>query len=192
MKITICDDSIEDLLKIEELLLKYKTLYPGRNFELEKFSDPSRLSHTISAGKLSDIYILDMLMPKRTGIDLAHQIREAFGGFCFTDRKLSAGLHDYTVNRESFYVVEVDKKRFVDLQEIAHLCDLSRLFFKRLSDKEAFEYFSAYQMHFQFPAGVFNVFYLGIRRLHQSFFCLDQIPILFPQGNCPIFISWIC
>ena len=77
MKITICDDSIEDLLKIEELLLKYKTLYPGRSFELEKFSDPSRLSHTISAGKLSDIYILDMLMPKRTGIDLAHQIREA-------------------------------------------------------------------------------------------------------------------
>lgn len=75
MKITICDDSIKDLLKIEELLLKYKTLYPDKDFELEKFSDPSKLYHRISEGKLADIYILDMLMPGRTGIDLGNQIR---------------------------------------------------------------------------------------------------------------------
>lgn len=43
MKITICDDSIKDLLKKDKLLSKYKILYPGRDFELEKFSDPSRL-----------------------------------------------------------------------------------------------------------------------------------------------------
>ena len=43
MKITICDDSIKDLLKIEKLLLKYKTMYPDREFAVEKFSDPSRL-----------------------------------------------------------------------------------------------------------------------------------------------------
>ncbi|MFG6384823.1 MAG: LytTR family DNA-binding domain-containing protein [Lachnospiraceae bacterium] len=76
MKITICDDNMEDLFKIEKLLLKYKTLYPARTFKLEKFSDPSDLYYKISEGKLSDIYILDMLMPKRTGIDLGNQIRK--------------------------------------------------------------------------------------------------------------------
>ena len=70
MKITICDDSIKDLLKTEKLLLKYKAMRPDRDFEIEKFSDPSRLSQKISEGKLTDIYILDMLMPGRTGIDL--------------------------------------------------------------------------------------------------------------------------
>lgn len=79
MKITICDDSIKDLLKVEKILLKYKTLYPDKNFELEKFSDPSRLYHKILGGKLADIYILDMLMPGRTGIDLGNLIREAGG-----------------------------------------------------------------------------------------------------------------
>lgn len=76
MKITICDDDMEDLFKIEALLLKYKMLYPDREFTLEKFSDPSKLYREISEGKLADIYILDMLMPKRTGIDLGNQIRK--------------------------------------------------------------------------------------------------------------------
>lgn len=75
MKITICDDSIKDLLNTEKLLIKYKTLHPDKEFELEKFSDPSRLYQKISEGKLTDIYILDMLMPRRTGIDLGRQIR---------------------------------------------------------------------------------------------------------------------
>lgn len=76
MKITICDDSIEDLLTIEKLLLEYQNLYPGRNFAMEKFSDPSKLYNKISDGELTDVYILDMLMPKRTGIDLGNQIRK--------------------------------------------------------------------------------------------------------------------
>lgn len=75
MKITICDDSIKDLLKIEKLLLKYQSLHPNKDFELEKFSDPSRVYQKILEGKLTDIYILDMLMPRRTGIDLGKQIR---------------------------------------------------------------------------------------------------------------------
>lgn len=75
MKITICDDSIKDLLHTEKLLLKYKSLYPDKEFELEKFSDPSRLYQRIAAGKLTDIYILDMLMPRRTGIEIGSLIR---------------------------------------------------------------------------------------------------------------------
>ena len=51
MTITICDDSIKDLLHTEKLLLKYKSLHPDRNFELEKFSDPSRLYQQFSLRK---------------------------------------------------------------------------------------------------------------------------------------------
>ena len=75
MRITICDDSIKDLLYTERLLLKYKSLHPDKDFDLEKFSDPSRLYQRITEGKLTDIYILDMLMPRRTGIDIGNLIR---------------------------------------------------------------------------------------------------------------------
>lgn len=75
MNITICDDDTADLLRMEALLLKYKKLHPDIGFDLEKFHDPDRLYQRISEGNLSDIYILDMLMPKRSGIDLGNQIR---------------------------------------------------------------------------------------------------------------------
>lgn len=77
MKIAICDDSIEDLLAIEKLLLNYKEQYPGRGFEVEKFSDSSLLSRRIAEGKMADIYILDMLMTGQTGIELGNQIRKS-------------------------------------------------------------------------------------------------------------------
>lgn len=77
MKIVICDDNIQDLMKIEEMVLKYKMLHPDRNIELQKFSNPLRLYHSISEGNLADIYILDMLMLELTGIDLGSQIRKS-------------------------------------------------------------------------------------------------------------------
>lgn len=76
MKIVICDDNTTDLLTIETILLKYKALHPDKNFALEKYSDPAKLYQKISEKDLADIYILDMLMPGQTGIDLGHQIRK--------------------------------------------------------------------------------------------------------------------
>lgn len=77
MKIVLCDDNIQDLIKIEKMVFKYKTICPDRNIELEKFSDPLRLCHSILEGNLSDVYILDVLMPELTGIELGNQIRKS-------------------------------------------------------------------------------------------------------------------
>lgn len=76
MKVIICDDSVEDLRKIEELLLQYKLLRSGCDFEVQSFLDSSVLYQRIKERKLADIYILDMLMPRCTGIDLGNEIRK--------------------------------------------------------------------------------------------------------------------
>lgn len=76
MKVIICDDNVRDLRIIEELLIQYRLLHAEREFALEKFSDPSRLYQKITEGKAADFYILDMLMPKQTGIDLGNHIRD--------------------------------------------------------------------------------------------------------------------
>lgn len=63
MKIVICDDSREDLKKVENLLAGYMRTFPGEKFAVEKFSDASALYDRISRNDLADIYILDMIMP---------------------------------------------------------------------------------------------------------------------------------
>ncbi len=75
MKIVICDDSIEDLLKIEKILLKYKKFYPNIDFEIEKFSNAPQLYNNIQKNELADIYFLDIIMAGKDGIDIGSQIR---------------------------------------------------------------------------------------------------------------------
>lgn len=76
MKIVICDDSIEDMLKIEKMLMKYMEIYSTTDIETEKFSDALKLYHKIQKGELADIYILDMIMSEKNGIDIGTQIRK--------------------------------------------------------------------------------------------------------------------
>lgn len=75
MKIVICDDSIEDLCGMEKLLLKYKELHTNVVFEVDKYSDASRLYGKINKSGFADIYILDMLMDMKSGIEIGNHIR---------------------------------------------------------------------------------------------------------------------
>lgn len=74
MKIVICDDNIEDLIKIEKLLNEYTKLYPNLEIITEKYSDPLKLYNRIREKDLADIYLLDMIMSEKTGIDLGRQL----------------------------------------------------------------------------------------------------------------------
>lgn len=76
MKIVICDDSIEDMLKIEKLLKTYGDSFPDVHFVIEKYSDSDRLYRQIQRGELADIYLLDMVMPRKNGIDIAAALRK--------------------------------------------------------------------------------------------------------------------
>lgn len=80
MKIVICDDSIEDLIKIEKLLHRYAESCADTQIEIEKFSDSSKLYDKICSREWADIYVLDMLMPERTGIDIGSLIQKGSGG----------------------------------------------------------------------------------------------------------------
>lgn len=75
MKIVICDDSIRDLSDIEKLLLEYQNCHSNIHFDIEKFSDAFQLSKKIQENEIADIYILDMIMASKTGIELGRQLR---------------------------------------------------------------------------------------------------------------------
>ena len=75
MKIVVCDDNMEDLAEIEGLLANYKKANANIKLETEQYSDAEKLYRNIQKEKMADIYILDMIMSKKTGIDIGSQIR---------------------------------------------------------------------------------------------------------------------
>ena len=76
MKIVICDDCREDLIKVERLLLSYEESHDTQ-FEVEKYSDALQVYHKILQNELADIYILDMIMPEKTGIDIGNLLEKS-------------------------------------------------------------------------------------------------------------------
>lgn len=75
MKIVVCDDDEEDLAKIERLLTSYRQANSNVRLDTEKFLDAETLYRKIQTEDLADIYILDMIMSKKTGIDIGSEIR---------------------------------------------------------------------------------------------------------------------
>ena len=69
MKIVVCDDYTRDLVTVERLLERYEKS-ANVTFDVEKFSDASQVYQKILRKELADIYILDMIMPEKTGIDI--------------------------------------------------------------------------------------------------------------------------
>lgn len=121
MKIIICDDSIEDLLEIEKILLKYKRQHPEQDFVLEKFSNPSKLYHNILEGKMADIYILDMLMPEQTGIDLGGQIRKFGNGnvIIYITSSDDFALDAYEVHAVRYLLKPIDENKLFEALDYA-------------------------------------------------------------------------
>lgn len=77
MKIVICDDSMKDLKKVEDLLAEYERTFACEKFMVEEFLDASVLYDKILQEEPADIYILDMIMPEKTGIDLGNLLEKA-------------------------------------------------------------------------------------------------------------------
>ena len=75
MKVVVCDDSMEDLEKIRGLLTKYVEKNERIQLETEYFMYSAELYRRIQSKAPGDIYILDMIMNEKTGIDIGSLIR---------------------------------------------------------------------------------------------------------------------
>lgn len=75
MKCVICDDNLEITAQVSELIDTYAqtNLIP---ITYLTYDNPKKLLHNLEAGTTSDIYILDIIMPRFSGIDLAKKIRQ--------------------------------------------------------------------------------------------------------------------
>lgn len=128
MKITICDDCLSDMLHTERLLQQYSTEHPLMHCEVKKYSDSGLLYQRIKQGEYADIYILDIVMSPKNGIELGRLIskvqREAVISFTTSSREYA--MEAYEVFAQRYLVKPYTKKEMWEMLDYAQMLVGSR------------------------------------------------------------------
>lgn len=123
MKVVICDDCMEDLRRVENLLEAYESAFPGEKFAAEKFSDASVLYQKILQNELADIYILDMIMPEKNGIDIGSLLEKAKkSAVIYITSSDDFALEAYGVHAVRYLVKPVREEIFFEAMDYAVSC----------------------------------------------------------------------
>ena len=113
LQIAVCDDSIDELSNIAQLINLYRT---SKNFNCEYavFPNGFELVSALEKGKRFDIYCLDIIMPGFTGIDVAKEIRvfDKTAPILFFTTSPEYALESYSVKAVNYILKPLSKEKF--------------------------------------------------------------------------------
>ncbi len=119
-RILICDDSRDDLEYVSHIIENYYDSFSEKMVEapyaVSKFSDPYEAISYLDNNAI-DIVILDIMMPKMNGIELAFQLRKMnFSGYLiFLSSFNDFAEQSYAVKAFSYMVKPVDPQKIYEL-----------------------------------------------------------------------------
>lgn len=121
LKVVICDDNIEDLINMEKMLVRFNTIHQQEQCEIEKFSDANVLYKKIVSGFTADIYILDMLMPVKNGIDIGRLVRkqDRNSAVIYSTASDDFALEAYSVHAVRYLMKPLNEDKFCEALEYA-------------------------------------------------------------------------
>jgi DNA-binding LytR/AlgR family response regulator len=113
LQIAVCDDSIDELANMVQLINLYRT---SKNFNCEYavFPNGFDLVSALEKGKRFDIYCLDIIMPGFTGIDVAKEIRgfDKTAPILFFTSSPEFALESYSVKAINYVLKPISKEKF--------------------------------------------------------------------------------
>ncbi len=120
LQIAVCDDNIDELSNIVQLINKYRA---AKNFSCEYAAFPSGLDliSALEKGKRFDIYCLDIIMPSFTGIDVAKEIRgfDKTAQILFFTSSPEFALESYSVKAINYVLKPISKEKlFITFDEV--------------------------------------------------------------------------
>ena len=134
MKVVICDDCVRDLHNIECLLEKYVASVQDPGIEVGKFQDAAELYDRISEGERADIYILDMIMSEKSGIDIGSLLRSVGSDsvIVYITSSDDFALAAYGVHAARYLIKPVSEESFFEAMDAAwaHTKVRKRLLFR--------------------------------------------------------------
>ncbi|MEE1086281.1 MAG: LytTR family DNA-binding domain-containing protein [Schaedlerella sp.] len=115
LEIVVCDDTQEE----KELIVQYTTEFFRKkelDFRIETCSSADEL---LNSGGSYDLYLLDVLMPGMTGIEIAEQLNRSkqHPAIIFITSSLESAVDGYRVNATGFILKPVTSESFNETME---------------------------------------------------------------------------
>lgn len=109
LKIIVCDDQVIELNKINELLAEFNASFLSIHISL--FTSSLKLSQDIEAIQSTDVFLLDIVMPHLSGIDLGKLIRihNKDASIIFLTTSTDFALDAYSVEALQYLIKPVQK-----------------------------------------------------------------------------------
>lgn len=112
MKIAICDDDKDELKRILDLLEQYRKM-TGRTLFVRSFESSTELA-SLAEKEHYDLYLLDILMPVLSGMELAREIRsfDKAADIIFLTSSPEFAVESYTVKASNYLVKPIQRTSF--------------------------------------------------------------------------------
>lgn len=114
IKICICDDRIDDLERLYDLVERFSAANPEYAIKVRKFQSTYDLLDCIEEDCSFDVFILDILLPHVNGIELAKKIRQRKEPceIIFVTVSREYGIDAFGVNASNYIVKPIEKEDF--------------------------------------------------------------------------------
>jgi DNA-binding LytR/AlgR family response regulator len=123
MKIAICDDDKQELLHIIQLLDEYSSrcLKEGK-IEVQVFGSSMQLLDQIESGKHYDVFLLDIIMPIITGMEVAAELRrnDKVAKIIFLTSTPEYAVESYSVDAFNYLLKPLQKDMLFSVLEKAY------------------------------------------------------------------------
>ena len=113
VRVAVCDDVSEYLDANVKLLELYQNKRLDVKIKASKFDSPASLLEHIEGGGCFEIYLLDIVMPEFSGIELARQIQkhDERASFIFLTSSTGHALDAFGVSAVSYILKPIDEKQ---------------------------------------------------------------------------------
>lgn len=129
MRIALCDARSDEAKKIVALLKAYQKAHPQYTLLITIFSSCAELLSAAESQGPYDLYLLDVLMPDMTGIDLAEQLTRQYKRprIIFLTASADYALDAFRVRAHNYLLKPVEPASFFTaLDEILPACEGNR------------------------------------------------------------------
>ncbi len=122
MRVAICDDDEGVCSELEKWILEFSA-NEKIGMDVQIYNNAEPIMEECGEEKWFDIMFIDIELPKKTGIELAHFVREYYGG-CYTPIIFISGKTEYCLDLFeleplNFYAKPMKKEKvFHDLQKV--------------------------------------------------------------------------
>lgn len=116
LRLCICDDRAEEIASVRALIDRFSERCPEHPLHADFFNDPYDLLEALEKIGGYDLYLLDIIMPHMSGIDLAQKIRQRGerAKLIFLTTSREYGIEAISMKASGYLLKPIEEQAFFD------------------------------------------------------------------------------